>query len=97
MSWKGWPQKKRLKPKRRIITGPGRLALREKDRPIVSIEEIRRKGLIMASQGFGRHTATTSIQDKKGSRVLIKRLSQCITTAGEPTSEPWTSADKGEE
>ena len=67
MSWKGWPQKKRLKPKRRIITGPGRLALREKDRPIVSIEEIRRKGLIMASQGFGEDIRLRlSVQDKKG-------------------------------
>lgn len=66
MSLTGWPQKKRPKPKRKIIAGPGKLVLREKDRPIVPIEEIRGKGLMMASHGFGedirfRH----STQDRK--------------------------------
>ena len=62
----GWPQKKRPKPKRKFIADPGRLALREKDRPIVPIEEIRRKGLIMASQGFGESLRSRpSVQGKQ--------------------------------
>ncbi len=53
MAWKGWSQKKRLIPKRRVKSEQGKLVPRAKDRPSISIEEIRRKGLILAGQGFG--------------------------------------------
>ena len=54
MPWKGWSRKKRVKLKLKVKSEQRKLTHRAKERPPVPIEEIRRKGLIMASQGFGQ-------------------------------------------
>lgn len=52
MPWKRWNHKKRIKPNRPAKSQQARPVPRAKERPTVSIEEIRRNGLILAGQGF---------------------------------------------